>query len=62
MHLLTMLTQYEWSSNLDLYFGHFLLIVNAYKGGPRTQIFKAGGGASFSRGWGVPKAHTIEII
>ena len=39
-----MLTQYEWSSKLDLYFGYFLLILNAYKGGPRTQIFKGGGG------------------
>ena len=36
--------------------------MNAYKGGPRTQIFKGeeGGGASFSRGYGVPTAHSFR--
>ena len=52
--MLQIYKQSAYVSKLEFYFGHFLLIVNAYKGGPRTQIFKGeeGGGASFTRGWG----------
>ena len=44
--------QSAYVSKLYFYFGHFLLIVNAYKGGPRTQIFKGGGGGKFFPGMG----------
>ena len=44
--MLQIYKQSAFISKLDFYFGHILLIVNAYKGGPRTQIFKGeeGGG------------------
>ena len=44
--MLQIYKQSAFVSKLDFYFGHILLIVNAYKGGPRTQIFKGeeGGG------------------
>ena len=38
--MLQIYKQSAFVSKLDFYFGHILLIVNAYKGGPRTQIFK----------------------
>ena len=52
--MLQIYKQSAYVSKLDFYFGHFLLIVNAYKGGPRTQISKGeeGGGANFSPGMG----------
>ena len=61
-----MLQIYEQSayfSKLDFYFGHFLLIVNAYKGGPRTQIFKGEWeGGSFSPGMGFLRLRLIPIM
>ena len=48
--MLQIYKQSAYVSKLDFYFGHFLPIVNAYKGGPRTQIFKGeegGGGKNF---------------
>ena len=67
--MLQIYKQSAFVSKLDFYFGHILLIVNAYKGGPRTQIFKGeegggggGGGASFSRGWGSLRLIPIETL
>ena len=46
----------------NIFFGHFLLIVNAYKGGPRTQIFQGGGGwgGKFFPRDGVPTSHSYR--
>ena len=45
--MLQIYKQSAFVSKLDFYFGHILLIVNAYKGGPRTQIFKGEEGQVF---------------
>ena len=45
--MLQIYKQSAYVSKLAFYFDHFLLIVNAYKGGPRTQIFQGGGGKFF---------------
>ena len=58
--MLQIYKQSAYVSKLEFYFGHFLLIVNAYKGGPMTQVFKGeeGGGQVFP-GDGVPTAHSF---
>ena len=58
--MLQIYKQSAYVSKLAFYFDHFLLIVNAYKGGPRTQIFKGGGGGGGQvfPGDGVPSAHS----
>ena len=64
--MLQIYKQSAYVSKLEFYFGHFLLIVNAYPGGPRTQIFKGrrggggGGGGQFFPGDGVPTAHSYR--
>ena len=58
--MLQIFKQSAYFSKLDIYFGHFLLIVNAYKGGPRTQIFKEEGGGQVFLGDGVPTAHSYR--
>ena len=55
--MLQIYKQSAYVSKLDFYFGHFLLIVNEYKGGPGTQIFKVEGGQVFP-GDGVPTANS----
>ena len=59
--MLQIYKQSAYVSKLEFYYGHFLLIVNAYKGGPRTQIFKGeeGGGGQVFPGDGVPTAHSF---
>ena len=58
--MLQIYKQSAFVSKLDFYFGHILLIVNAYKGGPSTQIFKGeeGGGGKFFPGMGFTTAHS----
>ena len=60
--MLQIYKQSAFVSKLDFYFGHILLIVNAYKGGPRTQIFKGeeGGGGKFFPGMGFTTAHSYR--
>ena len=62
--MLQIYKQSAYVSKLDFYFGHFLLIVNAYKGGPRTQIFKGeeGGGGKFFPGMGFLRLIPIETL
>ena len=59
--MLQIYKQSAYVSKLDFYFGHFLLILNEYKGGPGTQIFKVeggGGGGLVFPGDGVPTANS----
>ena len=42
--MLQIYKQSAFVSKLDFYFGHILLIVNAYKGGPSTNFQGGGGG------------------
>ena len=63
--MLQIYKQSAFVSKLDFYFGHILLIVNAYKGGPSTQIFKGeegggGGGGKFFPGMGFTTAHSYR--
>ena len=52
--MLQIYKQSAFVSKLDFYFGHILLIVNAYKGGPSTQILqRRGGGGQVFPGDGV---------
>ena len=64
--MLQIYKQSAYVSKLEFYFGHFLLIVNAYKGGPRTQIFKGeeggGGGGKFFPGMGFLRLIPFETL
>ena len=57
--------QSAYVSKLDFYFGHFLLIVNAYKGGSRSEDSNfqgGGGGGKFFSGLGFLRFIPIETL